>query len=180
LFHLALVNVTIHFDRSTADSFDLITLLGEFLGFKYHLMSLASTTSLGIKLRWWLEKLIHVREGEGCISGPAFGHRDGSVAMMREYNSILHYFLEIIQKKDLSLISKTDDVQASYGLPCTFQRTVEGRACAANLDSGVQNAMNRWKKIEEAKGMRPQFNMVDHYSHAQDLIHATWRYLSVQ
>jgi hypothetical protein len=36
----------------------IITLLGEFkgeLGFKYHLMSLASTTSSGIKLRWWIE-----------------------------------------------------------------------------------------------------------------------------
>jgi hypothetical protein len=69
----------------------IITLLGEFkgkLGFKYHLMSLASTTSLGIKLRWWLEKLIYVREEEGCISGPAFGHKDGSVAMMKEYDKI--------------------------------------------------------------------------------------------
>ncbi len=69
----------------------IITLMGEFkgeLGFKYHLISLASTTSSGIKLRWWLRKLIHAREEEGYISGPAFGHRDGSVAMMREYNKI--------------------------------------------------------------------------------------------
>ena len=69
----------------------IITLVGEFKGeldFKYHLMSMASTTSSGIELRWWLKKLIHVREEEGSISGPAFGHRDGSVAMMREYNKI--------------------------------------------------------------------------------------------
>jgi len=32
----------------------------------------------------------------------------------------------------------------------------------------VQNTMNRWKKIE--------FNMVDHYSQAQDLMPVTWRY----
>jgi hypothetical protein len=53
----------------------IITLLGKFkgkLGFKYHLMSLASTTSLGIELRWWLEKLVHIQEEEGYISGPAF------------------------------------------------------------------------------------------------------------
>jgi hypothetical protein len=38
-----------------------ITLLGEFkgeLGFKYHLMALASTASSGIELRWWIETLI--------------------------------------------------------------------------------------------------------------------------
>jgi hypothetical protein len=76
-----------------------ITLLGEFkgeLGFKYHLMALASTTSSGVELRWWIEKLIQVREDKGCASKPAFGNRDGSVALMREYDEILHYFLEMI------------------------------------------------------------------------------------
>jgi hypothetical protein len=76
--------------------------------------------------------------------------------------------------------SFSNDVQTNFGLSHTFQRTAEGRACAANLDIGVQNAMNRWKKIEQAKGMRPQFNIVDHYSHAQDLMHVTWRYSFVQ
>jgi hypothetical protein len=78
-----------------------IALLGKFkgeLGFKYHLMALASTTSSGIELRWWIETLIKIREEEGCVSGPAFGGADGVVALMREYDEILHYFLETIQK----------------------------------------------------------------------------------
>jgi hypothetical protein len=62
----------------------------------------------------------------------------------------------------------------------TFCRTAEGRAWAANLDTGIQNAMNRWKKIEQTKGMCSRFNMVDHNSHARDLMHVTWRYLFVQ
>jgi hypothetical protein len=64
----------------------IITLLGEFkgeLGYKYHLMSLASTTTSGIELRWWIETLISIREEEGCITGPAFGHKEGSVTLMR-------------------------------------------------------------------------------------------------
>ena len=59
-----------------------ITLLGEFkgeLGYKYHLMFLASTTTSGIELRWWIETLIRIREEEGCITGPAFGHKDGTL-----------------------------------------------------------------------------------------------------
>jgi hypothetical protein len=99
---------------------------------------------------------------------------------MREYNSILHHFLERIQNKNPNLISETDDIQANYGLSQTFQGTAKGRAQAANLDSGSQNVMNRWKKIEQAKGRCPRFNMVDHYSHARDLMHVTWRYLFVQ
>ncbi len=161
----------------------IITLLGEFkgeLGLKHHLMSLASTMSSGIELRWWIEKLIQVREEEGCLSGPAFGHKDGSVALMREYDEILHHFLEMIQKENPDLISEGDDIQANYGFSRTFHRTAEGRARAANLDSGVQNAMNRWKKIEQAKGRCLRFNMVDHYSHAKDLMHVTWRNSFVQ
>jgi hypothetical protein len=161
----------------------IITLLGEFkgeLGYKYHLMSLASTTSSGIELRWWIERLIQIREEEGCLLGPAFGHKDGSVALMREYDAILHHFLEMIQKENPNLIADSDDIQANYGFSRTFRRTAEGRARAANLDSGVQNAMNRWKKIEQAKGMRPRFNMVDHYAHARDLMEVTWRYSFVQ
>ena len=80
-------------------------------------MSLASTTTSGIELRWWIETLIRIREEEGCISGPAFGHKDGTVALMREYDSILYHFLERIQKEHPNLlISKTDDIQANYGL----------------------------------------------------------------
>jgi hypothetical protein len=85
----------------------IITLLGEFkgeLGYKYHLMSLASTTTSGIELRWWIETLIRIREEEGCITRPAFGHKDGIVAWMREYDSILHHFLERIQKEHPNLI----------------------------------------------------------------------------
>ncbi len=99
---------------------------------------------------------------------------------MTEYDKILHHFLEIIQMEDPNLIAKTDGVQYNYSLSRTFCRTAEGRARAANLDSGVQNTMNWWKKIEKAKGMRPRFNMVDHYSHAQDLMDITWRYSFVQ
>jgi hypothetical protein len=157
--------------------------LGEFkgeLGYKYHLMSLASTTTSGIELRWWIETLIRIREEEGCITEPAFGHKGGSVTLMREYDGILHHFLERIQIEEPNLISESDDIQANYGLLQTFWRTAKGRARAANLDSRIQNAMNRWKKIEQAKGRCPRFNMVDHYSHARDLMHVTWRYSFVQ
>jgi hypothetical protein len=161
----------------------IIPLLGEFkgeLGFRYHLMSLASTTSSGIELRWWMEKLIQVRQEENCTAGPGFGHKDGSVALMREYDEVLQSFLSVIQQEDNDLIAVTDDVQALYGLSRTFRRTAEGRARAANLESDVQNAMNRWRKVEQAKGKCPRFNMVDHYAHARDLMHVTWRYSFVQ
>ena len=78
------------------------------------------------------------------------------------------------------LILETDDVVKNYRFFRSFRKSAEGRARAAGLDSDMQNAMNRWKKIENARGRIPRFNMVDHHSTAQDLMPITWRYSYVQ
>ncbi len=161
----------------------IATLIREFkgeLGTRHHLIALANETSLGIRLRWWLEQLLHIREEEGCRTGPAFGNSNGSVGLMSEYDNMLHFFLQKVQDAHPNLILPTDNVEANYGFSRTFRRMAEGRARGANLDSRVQNTMNRWRKIEEAKDKCPQFNMVDHYSHAQELMPVTWHYLFVQ
>jgi hypothetical protein len=84
-----------------------------------------------------------VREREGCRMGPAFGHKDGSIGLISEYNNVLHYFLRILQKEEPEMISPMDDIEANYSFSHTFQRTADGRARAAQLDRGDQNAMNR-------------------------------------
>ena len=73
-----------------------------------------------------------------------------------------------------------DDIYRNYSFFRIFRKTAEGRARAAGLDSDIQNAMNRWKKVERSKGRRPKFNMVDHYSTVRDLMPVTWRYSYVQ
>jgi hypothetical protein len=167
----------------TAAPHVLVVLLGNFkgeTGIHHHIVLLASTTMSGIPLCWWLEKLLEVQRDKGCNHGPAFGRADGSVSSVHEYDGILHHFLGLIQQDDPELIAANDDVRANYSFFRTFQKTAEGRARAANLDSSIQNAMNRWRTIENAKGGRPCFKMVEHYSHARDLMTDTWRYPCVQ
>ncbi len=159
------------------------TLLGKFKGengVRHHMICAASKTISNIDTRWWIEKLLEVRQEEGWVEGPAFGHRDNSVMSLRELDGMLHFFLERIQKEDQSLIAAHDNVFESYGFFRTFRKTAEGRARAANLESDVQNAMNRWRKIECARGRMPRFSMVEHYSNARDLMSVTWRYSYVQ
>ena len=161
----------------------IATLIGEFKGelkARHHLLALADVTTLGIELQWWLEKLMIIREREGCRAGPAFGQEDGSVGLMSEYDEMLHYSLRILQKECPDMISPLDDIEANYSFSRTFRLTMEGIARVAKLDSGDQNDMNRWKKIEAAKGKRPRFNMADHYSHAKQLMPVTWQYSFVQ
>ena len=159
------------------------TLLGKFKGengIRQHMICVARATISGIETRWWLEKLLEVREQEGRVDGPAFGHQDNSVMSLRELDGMLHYFLDKVQRGDPSLIAPHDNVVENYGFFRTFRKTAEGRARAANLESDVQNAMNRWRKIECARGRMPRFSMVEHYSNARDLMSVTWRYSYVQ
>ena len=159
------------------------TLLGKFKGengVRQHMICVASTTVSGIEARWWIEKLLDVRKQEGRVEGPAFGHRDNSAMSLRELDGMLHHYLEKVQREDPSLIAPHDNVFENYGFFRTFRKTAEGRARAANLESDVQNAMNRWRKIECARGRMPRFTMVEHYSNARDLMSVTWRYSYVQ
>ena len=138
-----------------------LTLLRKFKGengIRQHMICVASNTVSGIHTRWWIEKLLEVREGEGRIDGPAFGHRDNLVLSLRELDGMLHYFLDRIQKDDETMIAAHDNVMENYGFFRTFRKTAEGRACAANLESDVQNAMNRWRKIESARGQMTQMH----------------------
>ena len=159
------------------------TLVGKFKGengVRHHIICAASHTTSGIETRWLIKKRLQVRQQEGWINGPAFGHRDNSVMSLRELDGLLHFFLKRIQKEDPSLIAAHDNVYKNYGFFRTFWKTAEGRARAANLESDVQNAMNRWRKIECARGRMPRFSMVEHYSNARDLMSVTWRYSYVQ
>ena len=149
-------------------------------GVREHLVAVASESKSGINVRWWLEKLIQVREAENCISGPAFGNSCGEVAKQRDYNEVLRHFLAVLRDDpNCNLIMNDDDIHKNYSFFHTFRKTAEGRARATGLGSDIQKAIHRWKKVERAKGRRPKFNMVDHYSTVRDLMPVTWRYLYV-
>lgn len=54
-----------------------ICLLGKFkgeTGVDHHLITVANKTMLGLRPRWWLEKLIEVCEGEGGLRGQRLPH----------------------------------------------------------------------------------------------------------
>ncbi len=124
--------------------------------------------------------MMRVQDEEGCLTGPAFGHKDGSVASMAKYEDVLHLFPRRVQEADSELNAPSDNIKGNYSFSCSFRRIIKGRVRGANLDIGIQNAMNRWRKVEEARVKRPRFDIVNHHSHARDLMPVTWRYLFVQ
>jgi len=70
----------------------------------------ASESLSGLQTRWWIEKLTEVRASESHTSGPAFGRADGSIALMADYDDVLHTFLKEVQAENNDLIIESDDV----------------------------------------------------------------------
>lgn len=91
-------------------------------GIDAHLLALARGTMSGIKTRWWVEQLIRIRLSEGCISRPAFGNKHGRVGTIREYDVMLHHFLQEIQKEDQDLLDNQKALDR-YSFYCTFHKT---------------------------------------------------------
>ena len=158
--------------------------LGKFkgeLGFEQHLVAVANKTQSRLEPRWWIEELIKVREEENCTHGPTFGRSSTKASHGAEYDTLLHQFLETLQKESPELIAPTDDVRSNYGFFRSFRKTSETRARIAGLDGDTINAMNRWKTVERAQGRRPRWStMIKHYSDARELMPVTWRYSYVQ
>ena len=77
-----------------------LTMVGKFKGengIREHLVSVASESLSGLKIRWLIDQLLEIRDSEGCTSGPAFRDMNERLASMTAYNDILNYFLKKVQ-----------------------------------------------------------------------------------
>lgn len=138
-------------------------------------MILANTTSSGLETRWWIEQLLQVCENEGRRSGGAFNNADGSLPSPSEYNALVRHYFAIIQSEENSVMDQ-DTPMIRYGISRTYRKSSESRALKAGVPKDQVEVMNRWKKIERAKGRKPHFAMADHYADARELSTLTWRY----
>ena len=122
-----------------------------------------------------------VRQEEGCVHGPAFGYKDGSVATLAEYDAILHEFLLELQEEEHSPFAPSDDIFKLFGFFRSFRKAAEGRAQEAALDKTIMAAMNRWRIWELARGQDPEFAcLIEHYTDAHQQLPQTWRYGYIQ
>ena len=154
-------------------------LLGNFkgeLGFRCHMLPLASTTRSGFELRRWMERLVILREEEGCVTGPAFGDHLQKLPPLRDFDEMFIDVMKKVQQEQPDLLSPTENVDHKYGLSRTPRKTAQTRARNFDIPTADQNAMNRWAAIEKAKGARPRFSMQDVYSDPKQMVPVTWRY----
>lgn len=139
----------------------------------YHLIMVANETSLGLRPRWWLEKLVEVCEAEGRHIGPAFATANGVLASSLDYDAMFRKYLGIVQE-ETDLIPEDHDVNALYSTFRTPRKTATTRIERAGFGNHFVDQMNRWRPQEKAKGRAARRQMNAHYAEAALLMPTTW------
>jgi hypothetical protein len=149
-----------------------ICLLGKFkgeTGERYHSIVLANESSTGLKTRFWIEQLMALCKAEGRSNGSAFNEPDGSLPSPTEYNAMARHYLKVLHDERDSLLGDKKDDMIRYGISRSYWKTSETRARRAGMAKDDVETVNRWRKVERAKGKMPQFDMAEHYSDARQL-----------
>lgn len=109
------------------------------------------------------------------MSGYAFNNPDGSPASPTEYNALVRHYFTLMIEEDEDLLDPNTEV-VRYGVSRTYRKSSESKARASGIPKDQVETMNRWRRIEKAKGKMPKFDMADHYADAKQLSTLTWRY----
>jgi hypothetical protein len=124
--------------------------------------------------------LIALRCAEGRVDGPAICDSEGVQWTTAQANEILHELLCSIFDHDPTVfpshISSHADVRSKYHLFRSFRRASDSRAIAKGISLSDITVVNRWSKVEKAKGQRPTFEMSQHYAQIDLLVDCFLRY----
>jgi hypothetical protein len=104
-------------------------LLGKFkgeTGVDQHLITEANTTSLGLRPRWWLEKLVAVCALEVRFDGPAFLDPSRVLATSVDYDAVFRKYIGVVQD-EMDFIPRDHGVDSCYSMFCTLRKMATTR-----------------------------------------------------
>jgi hypothetical protein len=169
--------------RAHDPPYSTLALLGQFKGEQHcrqHLMYSVDKTGSKIEVRKYMSDLIVLRHSEGRIDGPAICDSEGRQWTTAQANEILHELLCSLFDQQPSLfpshVSSHADIMAKYHLFGSFKRASDSRAITKGINLSDIRVVNRWHKLEKAKGQRPTFDMSQHYAQIDLLVDCFLRY----
>ena len=145
----------------------VVCLLGRFKGetnTRWHMILLAAQTASGLNPRYWLEKLVASKAELGVTSGPAISDTEGVILPNSKIEEEFHTQLEWVQSHKPDLIPESINVRKAYGLFRSCRKGWVARAKNVNISESDTDSFNRWRKVERAKGLRPNLPMREHYA----------------
>lgn len=157
----------LHKGRNDEDCpFVVVPLLGKFKGedhHRQHLLFSAAQTASGLQPRKWLEGLVAIRQKQGLVHGPAMCDDEGFVTKQSVMNDAFLSCLETV-KEDFPEVFPTDLKVPDFDIDRSMRRGSDSRAKALGVSESDINAVNRWRKVEMAKGKKASHGMSDHYA----------------
>lgn len=146
----------------------VIELYGRFKGEggldRGHLLPLAATTKSGFQPRLWIGRVLDCYEELGVMSGYMFRKPNGEPQKQSYYEGPILDKLKDIQDEEPHLIPATVNVHEDYGTWRSFRRGSTTHASNQGVDTGVIKRNQRWRKVEQARGRDPSWDMMEHYT----------------
>jgi hypothetical protein len=144
-----------------------------------HLIPCVATTSSGIKVKVAVRRLMDLKKDQGLVDGPAISDVNGNAYLSRDIDDLLHEVLEDLHTSKRALFPPDvdlEDLQKSYKVFRTFRKTSDTRAMEKGVSPDDIDTVNRWKKDEEAGGVRPGKIMRHRYAQFDELLEPFLRY----
>ncbi len=156
----------------------MITLRGRFKGEddqRWHMVPIARYTRSNIPAVKWVGRLMHTRLIVDGDAGPLFADGKGKRASLSRYNEEFRRLLERTRERDPSLFHAKTLIE-DYSLRRSLRRGSTTEAQNSNVPEATIDLINRWRKVEHAKGTVAGLPMRQVYTQAQHAIATTARY----
>lgn len=183
-FLLDLDGLNRHWDE-LRNEYVTIALLGRVKGESHdraHLLPSAVETKSGVKVKSIVGRFLEAKGNIGFTDGPAISDDNGKMYRTRDIDDMLHEVLIEIFEDDRNLfpidITNTELVRRHYQCYRTFRRSSDTRAIEEEVEGLDVDIVNRWAKVERAKGKRPGHKMPIHYAQFELLLKPFLRYTS--
>ena len=125
----------------------------------WHMILLASEIASGLNPRYWLEKLVNIKETQKVISGPEISDMQGFILSNSNIEEEFHTQLERVQSQRPELTLDMVSVRKNYGLFRSCCKGWVARAKNVNIPKSDTYSFNRWRAVERAKGLWPNLPM---------------------
>ena len=161
----------------------VIALLGKVKGESHdraHLLPSVLVTDSGLDVRGALKSLREVKASLEINDGPAISSMDGNMWRPRDIDDMIHEILVDIfhSKRFLFPANITDPglVQKHYQCYQTFRRSSDTRSLEQKVSQADIDVVNRWKRVEAAKGKVPGMSMQQRYDQFDQQLDPFLRY----
>ena len=161
----------------------MIALLGKVKGESHdraHLLPSVLVTDSGLDVREALESLREVKVLLGINDGLAISSMDGKMWQPGDIDDMIHEILVDIFHSKIFLfpadITNPGLVWKHYQCYRTFRRSSDTRALEQKVAQADIDVVNRWKRVEAAKGKVPGMSMQQRYAQFDQLLDPFLKY----